>query len=257
MTPRATGAATPGAPPSIRVRVTRTQGSTPREVGAEMIVGAATITGTIGGGQLEVLAVERARVMLASGEEAADLDIPLGPAIGQCCGGRVVLRLDRSPATVPPPGPPVLIFGAGHVGRALASALALLPVTPRLIDGRPGELALAAPGIPTTLTPLPEAELRAAPPGAAYAVTTHDHALDFLLAIEALQRGDAAYVGMVGSATKRATFDRFARERGVATAALTCPLAPAAPRDKRPAVIAAFTATEIMAALLTRAEVPA
>lgn len=234
----------------IRVRVSRARGSTPREVGAEMMVGAATVTGTIGGGQLEYLAIDRARAMLAKGEAEAVMDVPLGPEIGQCCGGRVELVLDRLPATPPAPGPAVLIFGAGHVGRALATALLPLPVAPRLIDSRAEELALA-PAVPATLTPLPEAELRAAPPGSAFVMVTHDHALDFLLAVEALSRTDAAYVGMVGSATKRAAFQRFARGQGVATDRLTCPLAAHAPRDKRPAVIAAFTAAEILTRILT------
>lgn len=234
----------------IRVRVARTRGSTPREVGAEMMVGLETVTGTIGGGHLEYLAIDRARQMLARGKVGARLDIPLGPEIGQCCGGRVELTLDRSPATPRAPGPQVLIFGAGHVGRALAAALLPLPVVPRLIDERAAELALAPPGVAATLTPLPEAELRAAPQGAAYVIVTHDHALDFLLATEALSRGDAAYVGMIGSRTKRATFARFAAAKGVRTDALTCPIGAGCPPDKRPEIIAAFTATEILGHLL-------
>ncbi|HRO15401.1 MAG TPA: XdhC family protein, partial [Paracoccus sp. (in: a-proteobacteria)] len=71
----------------IRVRVTRAFGSTPREEGAEMFVGPATVTGTIGGGHLEYMAIDRARQMLARGEMEAAMDVPLGPAIGQCCGG--------------------------------------------------------------------------------------------------------------------------------------------------------------------------
>jgi len=241
---------------TIRVRITRARGSTPREAGAEMLVGRDTTTGSIGGGQLEYLAIDRARQMLARGEARAVMDIPLGPEIGQCCGGRVELTLDRDPASPPPPRPAVLIFGAGHVGRALARAMLPLPVSVRLIDPRAAELALA-PGVPQTLTPLPEAEVRRAPSGAAHVVVTHDHALDFLIAAEALSRRDAAYVGMIGSATKRAGFARFARPRGIDPAGLTCPIG-AGIRDKRPEVIAAFTAAEIMARLLpVRAPVPA
>lgn len=241
---------------TIRVRITRARGSTPREAGAEMLVGRDTTTGSIGGGQLEYLAIDRARQMLARDEVRAVMDVPLGPEIGQCCGGRVELTLDRGPASPPPPRPAVLIFGAGHVGRALARAMLPLPVSVRLIDPRAAELALA-PGVPQTLTPLPEAEVRRAPSGAAHVVVTHDHALDFLIAAEALSRRDAAYVGMIGSATKRAGFARFARPRGIDPAGLTCPIG-AGIRDKRPEVIAAFTAAEIMARLLAvRAPVPA
>ena len=76
-----------------------------------MMVGRDTVTGTIGGGQLEYLAIDRARMMLAKGETQARMDVPLGPDIGQCCGGRVELELDRARATVPVPGPAILIFG--------------------------------------------------------------------------------------------------------------------------------------------------
>ncbi len=61
-------------------------------------------------------------------------------------------------------------------------------------------------GVETRLTPVPEEMVRSAPPGAAFVVLTHDHALDFLIVAEALKRKDAAYVGMIGSKTKKATF---------------------------------------------------
>lgn len=232
----------------IRVTVARARGSTPRETGAAMLVGADWTRGTIGGGQLEYMAIDRARRMLARAESAARMDLALGPELGQCCGGRVELALERIAEAPPdPPRPPILIFGAGHVGRALARALALLPLAPVVIDQRPAELALA-PG-PTRLAALPEAELRAAPPGASHVIVTHDHALDFLLAAEALRRRDAPYVGMIGSASKLARFRRFAATQGIDPAGLTCPIGAGFGRDKRPEVIAAFTAAEIMARL--------
>jgi xanthine dehydrogenase accessory factor len=237
----------------IRVRVARVWGSTPREPGAEMLVDGDRVTGTIGGGQLEYLAIDRARRMISEGEREAALTVALGPEIGQCCGGKVELAFDRSAPTPRQPGPPVLIFGAGHVGRALALALTPLPMAPRLIDARAAELALAGPDIPTTLSAIPEAEIRAAPAGAAYVILTHDHALDFLLAAEALQRRDAAYVGMIGSRTKRATFAHYAAREGVDLAALVCPIAAGYPRDKRPEVIAAFAAAEILARVIAAA----
>lgn len=213
-----------------------------------MFVGSDRVEGTIGGGQLEYMAIDRARQMLASGEVEADMDIPLGPEIGQCCGGRVRLQLDRQGPT-PETHPDVLIFGAGHVGRALALALQPLPVNATLIDARPEELAQAATGLTTRLTPLPEAEIRAARPGSAVVILTHDHALDFLLAAEALSRRDLSYIGMIGSRTKRAQFLRFADRRGLDTSPLICPIGAGLTHDKRPAVIAATTAAELIARL--------
>ncbi|WP_134682393.1 xanthine dehydrogenase accessory protein XdhC [Paracoccus ravus] len=228
----------------IKVTVIRARGSAPREAGAAMIVTPDGISGTIGGGQLEYMAIDRARQMLARGEDAANMDIPLGPEIGQCCGGRVELSLTRiTEMPAEPEHPQVLVFGAGHVGRALSRALALLPLRPILIDQRADELAMARGE--TVLTPLPEAEIRSAPIGTSYVILTHDHALDFLLTSEALRRKDAPYIGMIGSKTKLAQFRRFASAQGLTTERLTCPIGAGFSSDKRPEIIAAFTAAEI------------
>lgn len=238
----------------IRVRVTRTEGSTPREVGAEMLVMAQQITGTIGGGRMEFEVVARARAMLASGEDAAAMTLVLGPDSGQCCGGRLEVALERATPTTPAPRAQVLIFGAGHVGRVLARIMSKLPFEVTLYDDRKAELAKAL-QTNTELTALPEAAIRAARPGAAFVVLTHDHALDFILTAEALRRGDAAYVGMIGSATKRARFDREARSAGLDPSALTCPIGSGFSADKRPELIAVFTAAEIAARLTANATV--
>ncbi|HEX2020773.1 MAG TPA: xanthine dehydrogenase accessory protein XdhC [Aurantimonas sp.] len=250
--------------PAALVTIVEAYGSTPREAGAAMLVTPGAIAGTIGGGRLEFDAIERARALLSSGEDSAEMDVKLGPGIGQCCGGRVILSIRRAdPALMARMSadeeaarrsfPAVLIFGAGHTGRALAAALAPLPLDVRLIDSRPDMLK----GLPQTVTAvaaaLPEAEIEGAPPGAAYVVMTHAHSLDFMLAAAALERGDAAYVGMIGSATKR---ERFRREletggRGAAIGRLTLPIGGAALRDKRPAVIAALAAAEIVTCLLS------
>ncbi len=246
----------------IRVDITRVRGSSPREVGADMYVSASGIEGTIGGGQLEYMALDEARKMLKNGGKYARMDVPLGPEIGQCCGGRVEISLTlldaatRADATARARAenrarPHVYIFGAGHVGRALADLFQHLPVRCVLVDSRAQELGLSQAQVEKRLTPLPEAELRAAPGGSAFVVLTHDHALDFLLSAEALQRGDAAWVGMIGSATKRAKFTGFARRNcdGLTTDALICPIGASGSRDKRPPVIAAAVVAEVIAAL--------
>lgn len=241
--------------PTILIEIVSTDGSAPRGAGAAMLASAAEQAGTIGGGALEWLALGVAREMLLSGEAARAVDQPLGPELGQCCGGRVRLRLTVADAAAlarlaPPPPPAVLIFGAGHVGAATARALSALPLALSVIDERAALLAPLAALAKTVATALPEAEVAAAPPGAAFLVLTHDHGLDFLIAEAALARGDAAYVGMIGSATKRAVFAaRLAREAGVSAEALTCPVGAGGPRDKRPEIIAAATAAEISAAL--------
>lgn len=227
-----------------------------------MFVSADGLHGTIGGGQLEYMAIDKARAMVRAGRVSEDMDVPLGPEIGQCCGGRVAITLtlmgdaDRLLASETEARdiaqrPHVYIFGAGHVGRALARFFQFLPVQCILIDGRAEELSLCDAAVETRLSALPEAELRNAPANSAFVVLTHDHALDFLLTSEALDRRDATYVGLIGSATKRMKFTRFhaAHSAGSDAFGLTCPIGPAQSRDKRPEVIAAFVVAEVMARL--------
>ena len=113
--------------------------------------------------------------------------------------------------------------------------------------------------VETRLTAVPEEVVRAAPPGAAFVVLTHDHALDFLIVAEALRRDDAAYVGMIGSRTKKATFRSwYLKTAGgsvIAFSRLVSPIGGSAVDDKRPAVIAALAAAEIMTALASSAKV--
>lgn len=253
---------------AVLVVVARAAGSTPREGGARMLVTARGIHGTVGGGRLEWEAAARARAMLTAGEAEAALELPLGPAVGQCCGGHVVLALCRADAGLlarlevqedeeAAALPPVLLFGAGHVGKGLARALAPLPLRVRWIDGRAEQFPERAPeGVEVVVTERTVAEVEVAPAGAAFLVLTHSHALDFAICEAALRRGDFAYLGLIGSATKRARFERGFRELGLpgaAIARLTCPIGGDALRDKRPAVIAALTASEVLLALGERA----
>ncbi|MGO4620450.1 xanthine dehydrogenase accessory protein XdhC [Ensifer sp. 2YAB10] len=250
----------------VLVEVTGAAGSTPRDTDAWMLVAADSLFGTIGGGQLEYMAIDHGRRALKRGDAPEAMTIPLGPEIGQCCGGRVALaftRIDREKAAMLiersdleiASRPHVYVFGAGHVGDALAMALSLVPVRTVLVDTRENELSAVAdiPGIETCLTAMPEAVVRDAPPGSAFVILTHDHALDFLIAAEALRRDDASYVGMIGSKTKRATFKNWlSREIGRPELfdRLVCPIGGTTVKDKRPAVIGALAAAEVMAAAL-------
>ncbi len=256
---------------AILVTVTDAEGSTPREAGATMAISAGACAGTIGGGQLEFHCIDISREMLAAGDAARTLDIPLGPQMGQCCGGRVQVSLKRAAAAdltiqrareraASAARPAALIFGAGHTGRALAQALSALPFATSLIDDRDGVMD----GLPGTLTCIrmadPVQAVETAPADAAFVILSHSHALDYRLTEAALARGDAAYVGMIGSATKRARFESsFLRSGGrrEALAHLTCPIGGADVDDKRPEVIAALTAAELVRSLLGRRAGPA
>ncbi|MBN9315589.1 MAG: xanthine dehydrogenase accessory protein XdhC [Devosia sp.] len=251
-------------PDAIVAELASVRGSSPREAGAFMLISAGAIAGTIGGGALEYMVIDRARQVLRNGEHRDDLDIPLGPEIGQCCGGRVDVALRRvTPdlvralvarlAAEDAARPHVFLFGAGHVGHALARALAPLPAHVHVVDTRPGELTDLPDNVETLAVPMPEAVVRSAPEGSSYVILTHDHALDFLIGAEALQRLDAPYVGMVGSKTKRARFRSWYLDAGYPADRLERLVLPIGGRafpgglgDKRPEVIAALAAAEIL-----------
>ncbi|HWU64532.1 MAG TPA: xanthine dehydrogenase accessory protein XdhC [Ensifer sp.] len=245
----------------VLVEVASVRGSAPRDEGAFMLVSMDTIAGTIGGGQLEYMAIDHARRMLTGKAADAAMSVPLGPEIGQCCGGRVeiafrpvdaalkselVARLAREAGTQPA----VYVFGAGHVGHAIAAALSLLPLNVTMVESREHELAGLPENVSARLAAMPESVVATIPAGSAILILTHDHALDFLIAAEALKRTDLAYVGMIGSATKRATFASWLKREAPEAdlARLTLPVGGPL-KDKRPAVIAALTAAEILTAL--------
>lgn len=246
------------------VEIASIKGSTPRDADAFMLVGSDDLAGTIGGGTLEYMAIDATRDWLAGREHADAMALPLGPLIGQCCGGHVTLRFleadadyarmlaDREAASERQ-YPPVAIFGAGHVGKALARALAPLPLTLRIIDTRPDAIGMLGRDLPGETMDHPEHALADLPPHAAIVIVTHSHTLDFIIGEAALSRGDLAYVGMIGSATKRAHFRSWLVQRGHAPdfiAPLILPIGGALLRDKRPEVIAALTAAEIATVLL-------
>lgn len=254
----------------IRIALTRVRGSSPRNEGTEMFASDQSLFGTIGGGQLEHMAIEQARDMLRDGALNRDMDVPLGPEIGQCCGGRVELSLSRMRGSDRRAAirraedqiealPHVYVMGGGHVGRALAAQFQHMPVRCILVDTRPEEIALCDANIETRISAIPEIDIVNAPAGSAFVVLTHDHGLDFLLTSAALERGDARYVGMIGSATKRIKFRNWMRDNleHHSIEHLNCPIGANGSRDKRPSIIASFVVAEVMAELTSETAVPA
>lgn len=152
------------------------------------------------------------------------------------------------------PGPaaatPLLLFGAGHVGRALVLAMAPLPFALRWIDTRRDLFPGHAPANTMSVaTDDPLAEIAAAPAGAFVLAMTHSHALDLDLMAAALGRTDLGYIGVIGSATKRARFLGQLRRLGHDEGALQrmiCPVGVPDLGSKDPAVIAAGIAVELL-----------
>ena len=244
--------------PAVVVEVAAHRGSVPREAGTRMLVGTAEVLGTIGGGHLELRAIADARALLAGSPVAVEQRIPLGPALGQCCGGEVRLRFtplaDSRPADWDAPAPrfTLQLYGAGHVGRAIVALLEGVACRVQWIDARDDEFPRepGAPHIERVCVDPVEAEVDAAPPGAFFLVLTHRHDLDFAITEAVLRRGDFGFLGLIGSKTKRARFLRRLADRGVAPGALArlnCPIGLPGIHGKEPEVIAISVVAQLLA----------
>lgn len=230
--------------PAVLVTVLTAKGSTPREAGVKMVVSADGLAGTIGGGNLEYQCEAVARDLLAGGAVGPSTrDFPLGPALGQCCGGHVTVLFE----VLRPPLLHVGLFGAGHVGTALVKLLADLPCRVSWIDSRPEALPAR---VPANVVPVrvgePAQAVGALPPGSFVLVMTHDHGLDFEIVAAALQRRDLAAVGLIGSETKRARFAGRLARLGIAADRLICPIGLPGIAGKEPAVVAVSVAAQIL-----------
>jgi xanthine dehydrogenase accessory factor len=310
--------------PGVLITVAATRGSAPREPGTAMWVTRAGVHGTIGGGNLEHLAIAQARGELAGPGLMPRLErYPLGVRTGQCCGGVVQLAFERvdtaclpwveralrlsrcgqawvrvasfrrpastarilagadapawpampaalaaevaqmlaAPAATAccaheallvsslPPELNVALFGAGHVGRALVEVLARLPLQLSWFDSRPQELPRELPAnVAACCSAEPAGEVAQLPAGTAFLVLTHSHALDFQLVCRVLERGDARFVGLIGSHSKRVNFARRLRQHGFTPAqiaSVTCPIGVGAV-GKEPEVIAVAVAAQLL-----------
>ncbi len=225
--------------PGVLVTILSARGSAPRETGCKMVVAAAHLSGTIGGGRLEHAATAIARAMLTGEGGPVTRDFPLGPALGQCCGGHVSLLFEP----VRPPAWEVALFGAGHVGRAVATLLGTLECRLAWIDARADAFP---PGAGARVRADPVAEVALLAPGASVIVMTHDHQLDYDLVAACLRRGDFAFVGLIGSETKRARFTSRLLRDGIDAAALVCPIGLPGIGGKLPAEIAVAVAAQMM-----------
>lgn len=317
----------------VRVTVVRAEGSTPRETGAAMLVSSYGIEDSIGGGALEHQAIAHARGMLGGAADGAlwQRDVrpfALGPGLGQCCGGAVLLLFERftqreraeleslarlsdgqgrvvlrpveggiAPIISAPgmaeelfptavarvlrawgqaPGDPrpvlvhgrkgepdwyleplvasrvpLVLYGAGHVGRALVRALEDLPFGITWVDGRPGIFPAVIPaGIAISNQPMDAGPPMAVlPPNALHLVMTHSHPLDLEICHAVLREGNFRFLGLIGSQTKRVRFVKRLRELGIADAQLkrlVCPIGLPGIEGKQPAIVALSIAAQLL-----------
>ncbi|GAA1415788.1 xanthine dehydrogenase accessory protein XdhC [Streptomyces thermospinosisporus] len=246
--------------PGVLVTVAAVRGHAPRDAGAKLVVGERETWGSIGGGNVEAVAIDRAREMIAAGERKPELmDFALNDKVTnhhgvQCCGGTVAVLLEPLPVVRS-----VAIFGVGHVGLELARILARQDLDLHLIDSRadvlaPERLQALADSVARVHvhhTPLlPEEVLEELPRGTHVLIMTHDHAEDAALCDAALRAPHLGSIGLIGSAAKWARFrKRLATEGGHDDAAIDRIKTPIGLPDiggKEPATIAVSVAADLL-----------
>ncbi|MBA2772650.1 MAG: xanthine dehydrogenase accessory protein XdhC [Nocardioidaceae bacterium] len=243
----------------VLVTITEVRGHSPRDAGSKMVVGLRDIWGSIGGGNLEATAVDRAREMLEEMTAqpttfTANLSDKARVAHGvQCCGGEVTVLLEPLPVL-----PAVAIFGVGHVGLELARILARHDLDLHLVDSRPEQLSdRALAGLDDAIARvhrhhvpvLPELVLAELPPGTHVLVMTHDHAEDAALCDAALRTSHLGTIGLIGSRTKWNRFRKKLADEGhdeSAIARIITPIGVSQLAGKQPATIAVGVAASLL-----------
>ena len=243
---------------AVLVSVVDAQGSVPREAGTRMLVSSQSAVGTIGGGHLEWRAIATSRQMLMQPAAPARSEhFALGPSLGQCCGGAVTLEFERLTLahlnTWPTKSPRfhLQLYGAGHVGRAIAGLLSTQQVVVDWIDERESEFPTEAlpPHIRKVAVDAVEGEVKNAPTNAFYLVLTHQHDLDMRIVEAILRRGDFGFLGLIGSHTKHQRFVHRFEARGVSKALIeriTCPIGISGITGKEPEVIAVAVMAQLL-----------
>ncbi len=256
----------------VLVTIDSFEGSSPREVGAWMLVLAGQVHGTVGGGNLEFQAIAYARQLLAGGQlDRADelRRYPLGPSLGQCCGGVVHLRFncitagDTTKIIAVSPinqsggglnGFQVALFGGGHVGKALVQVLSRLPCGIHWVDSRD---EIFPDDVPSHVRCEHSAPVHGAvndiAAGSYVLIMSFSHAEDLDVVAQCLlrlrEKNDLPFIGLIGSKTKWATFGHRLAERGFSIqeiARVTCPIGIHGVAGKEPEVIAVGVAAQLL-----------
>ncbi len=244
------------------VTVQATRGSAPREAGTWMAVFASHSIATVGGGRLEFDAMAHARTLLQHGRGDAVVRYALGPSLGQCCGGEMVLHFERVDAAdaaalqqrLRAADMPAALFGGGHVGRAVVQVFANLPMQLTWVDSRDQIFPADLPGnVRCEHSDPVHAAVADLLPQSRVLIMSFSHAedLDVVAACLARQRarGDLPFVGLIGSKTKWASFRQRLQARGFTEAELahiTCPIGVPGIVGKEPEVIAVAVAAQIL-----------
>ncbi|TCS38959.1 xanthine dehydrogenase accessory protein XdhC [Reinekea marinisedimentorum] len=231
----------------VLVTILGTAGSTPRANGTKMVITASDIYDTIGGGHLEFKVIEKARQLLTESKAVQQVEnFPLAAKLGQCCGGSVAVLFEMMVVQQPT----IQVHGAGHVGHALVQILSQLPLRIQWVDSRvdlfPEQVAS---NVDCIAEPYPEDAVKDAPENSLFIVLTHNHQLDFTLTEKIIARGDAAYLGVIGSDTKAKRFRMRLEHKGYSQAQvdqMTSPVGLAEVGGKLPMEVAVSIAGQVI-----------
>lgn len=207
----------------IKVKIINVKGSSPNKINDFMLVAPKEIFGTIGGGNLEYLVIEESKLMLKNKSKRKKLNIPLGPGIGQCCGGyvEIILTLHKDTDAAMKDEKvndsfkeDLYIFGAGHIGQALIETIGNLNFNTYLIDSREEYLKMSVnKDVNYLLSKEPWKVVNKLKDNAYYVVLTHSHEYDLKILNEILTK-KFTFVGLIGSTTKKNRFFKRLTENG-------------------------------------------
>ena len=229
------------------VTVVGATGSTPREGGSKMVVTVDKIFDTIGGGKLEFLAIQRARELLLGKEPLQQVHhFPLAAEASQCCGGSMTVLFEVFPVAALE----LVIFGAGHVASALIDIVSGLDMHVTWVDNRkelfPSKLA---PSVKSIVVENPLEYVDRIEANACIVIVTHDHALDYDLTREILDRDTFMFLGLIGSKTKADRFRKRLQHDGFNDAAIErvhCPIGDLKINGKLPMEVAVSIAAQLL-----------
>ncbi len=237
----------------VIVTILSVEGSSPRATQTKMVVSENGIYDTIGGGNLEFRAISKARDLLAAATPAVVREwVTLGMDLTQCCGGRVELLYECLPAR----NFDIVVFGAGHVGKALVKILSDLPCRVRWMDSRSEvvDRVRQEQKLPSSVRirhlKRPDVEVEECGPNAYYLVMTHSHELDLELVQAILSRSDIHYCGLIGSKSKAAKFRNRLKRKQFSEqeiARLISPIGLSEVPGKRPMEVAVSVAAQLIA----------
>ena len=199
----------------VKAKIFNVKGSSPNTIDDIILISNDTIFGTIGGGNLEYLVVKEAKRLIDKKINKKSLNIPLGPGIGQCCGGYVQIKLSlhqnssealKNEKLYDEKNTNLYIFGAGHIGQALISKLENINFNTFLIDSREDFLKMTnINNINYLLSKKPWEIIYRLKDNSYFVVLTHSHDYDLKILNEVLKK-NFTFLGLIGSKTKKNRF---------------------------------------------------